>query len=475
MKKLAGNVEEFESLKNNYSGKRCFIIATGPSLAYKDLSFLRGEVIISLNLASLTLDLFNIKPTFNIVADKYQYIKYKQIFEELMYNNQIKKVIVASACETFPIELIDKNTFFFPKKLPQDSPRFSEDPIKEGFSRGKTVVYDAIQLAYYLGFSEVYIIGMDLGQKYEWGKNGHCYEICKNKKYKNIEFAKTEENIIQRGLPGNPEYKEFIERCMCKAKAYFEKSNKNLINDISSNLNVLEKEDILNKFGSKKKVVAFVPAKGTSSRLEGKNVKKLGNKPLFLHVLDTLLKCDTIDEVYLDSESEEIFNLAKGRGHKELRRNPKLATNDIDGNELLLNESSKIDADIYVQVLPTAPFLSKETIDEIVFNLIISKDHDSSMGVIKDYCYLWDSSGSPKNYDPLNIPNSVDLNPTIIETMGLYVITKESLLKRKCRIGNNPILHEIPLRESIDIDTLEDFNFAEIIFAGKDVLENEKR
>ena len=279
--------------------------------------------------------------------------------------------------------------------------------------------------------------------------------------------------MIQRGLPGNPEYKEFIEECMGKAKTCFKENNKVLINDISSNLEILEKEDILNKFIIKKKIVAFIPSKGTSSRVKGKNAKKLGNKSLFLHVLDTALECDTIDEVYLDSESEEIFKLAKGRKHKELKRDPKLATNDTDGNELLLNESSKVDADIYIQILPTAPFLSKETINRSVFNLIISKDNDSSFAVIKDYCYLWDNSNSPKNYDPLKIPNSVDLDPTIIETMGLYIITKESLLKRKCRIGNNPLLHEVPLIESIDINTLEDFNFAEVILAGKET-KNEK-
>ena len=151
-----------------------------------------------------------------------------------------------------------------------------------------------------------------------------------------------------------------------------------------------------------------------------------------------------------------------------------MATNKTNGNELLLNEASKVNGDIYVQILPTAPFLSKETIDRAVFNLIISEDHDSAMAVIKDNCYLWDISGSPKNYDPLNIPNSSDLDPTIVETMGLYVIKKDCLFERKCRIGNKPLFYEIPLIESIDIDTIEDFNLAEIILAGKEVIVNEK-
>ena len=58
------------------------------------------------------------------------------------------------------------------------------------------------------------------------------------------------------------------------------------------------------------KVVAFLPAKGTSERIESKNMKLLNGKPLFLHTLEKLVECDFIDEVYLDSESDEILNYA---------------------------------------------------------------------------------------------------------------------------------------------------------------------
>jgi CMP-N-acetylneuraminic acid synthetase len=233
-------------------------------------------------------------------------------------------------------------------------------------------------------------------------------------------------------------------------------------------LNVFEKKDILREFGNIKKVVAFVPAKGTSNRITGKNIKKLGGKPLFLHILDTLLKCNIIDEVYLDSESEEIFSLAKGRTHRELRRDPLLATNKTDGNQLLLNEASKVDADIYIQALPTAPFLTSKTINDAVFKLIISNKNDSLFTTIRSKMYLWNENGLPINYDSFHIPNSVDLESTIAETMGLYVIKKEALFKRKSRIGENPILFDIPFIESIDINVPEDFEFAEIVYRGRE-------
>ncbi len=459
-------------LRNSYNGRRCFIVATGPSLAYKNLSFLKDEVTIALNLASLTLDIFNIKPTFNIIADKYQYTRYKEVYEKLTYNTLVKKIIVASACDTFPAELIDSETYFVPHKLPQEKPSFSENPIDEGFSRGKTVAFDAIQLAYYLGFSEIYILGMDLGLKYDWGVDGHCYEIHRNERFLDVSFAKSNDYEIQRGLPGHPEYFEFISECMELAKQFFDSSAIKVYNDISSKLEVFTKIDVLRKFGASLKVVAFVPAKGTSSRVKDKNKKLLGNKPLFLHVLDTLLKSMSIDEVYLDTESDEILSLAGERNYKPLKREASLATNDTDGNKLLLNEAVHVDADIYVQVLPTAPFLSRETVDNAVFKLIMSKENDSLFGVIKSKFYLWDEGGN-SSYDIYHIPNSVDLKDTIIETMSLYVIRKEALFKGKSRIGEKPIFYNIPYMESFDTNTYEDFELANILLKGKEALKNE--
>jgi len=461
-------------MKDSYKGKRCFIVGTGPSLAYKDLSFLKNEITIALNLAIMTLDIYGIQPTFNIIADKYQYINYREIYEKLSYKTSIKKIIVASACDTFPKELIDNNTFFFPIKLQQENADFSEELIKKGFARGKTVAFDAIQLAYYLGFEEVYIIGMDLKMDCEWGENGHCYEIQKNNKFQNAKILTKKDYEIQRGPPGHPEYMALINKCMTIAKIKFEKLNRKLINDSRSYLEILDKKDILKEFGNIKKVVAFVPAKGTSSRIPNKNIKVLGEKPLFLHILDTLLNCHTIDEVYLDTESDEIFKLAKKRKHKCLKRDSQLATNKTDGNQLLLNEAKNIDADIYVQALPTAPFLSEQTIDDAVFKLLTSKNNDSLFAVKKDKIYLWKKDGTPVNYDPVNIPNSIELEETIVETMGLYVIKKDVLFEKKSRIGKFPILFEIPILESTDINTIGDFKFAEIILNGLEAIKNEE-
>ncbi|HIH32180.1 TPA: DUF115 domain-containing protein [Candidatus Woesearchaeota archaeon] len=464
------SLDSILSLQNAYKGKRGFIVATGPSLAYRNMSFLKDEITITMNLGPLMFDQWGFQPTFHLAADKYVYPKFKEMFEKTIYTASTKKVIIASACETFPEELCDENTFFSTIKHPQEVVDFSKNPIRDGFCRGKTVAYDAMQFAYFLGLSEVYILGMDMTVNHDWGSNSHCYELQKNSRFENIEFPKTNDSYIQRGLPGHPEYYPLIQKYFTKAKITFEQDGRTIINDSRSQMDVFLREDILNKFGYVPKIAAVIPAKGTSSRVTSKNSRPLGGKPLFLHVMDTALSAKTIDEVYLDTESEDVARLAENRKYNRIVRPVNLANNSTDGNKLLLFEASQITlADIYVQILPTAPFLSRETIDNAVYKLIKNPNIQSLMAVLKQKQYLWTSDGNPLNYDPKKIPNSIDLSPSIIETMGLYVIRKQELLKTKTRLGDKPLLFEIPLLESFDINTEEEFSIAEAIINGRGI------
>ena len=61
------------------------------------------------------------------------------------------------------------------------------------------------------------------------------------------------------------------------------------------------------------RVVAFLPVKGESQRVANKNVRTFNGEPFFLFTLRKLLRCSQIDEVFVDSESEAILQLAARR------------------------------------------------------------------------------------------------------------------------------------------------------------------
>ena len=213
------------------------------------------------------------------------------------------------------------------------------------------------------------------------------------------------------------------------------------------------------------KIVAFLPVKGHSQRIENKNLKLLDRKPLFIHTLDKLVNSNFFDEVYLDTESEEIIDAASEIDCKILKRDPSLASNKTNGNKLFENQIAQVDADIYVQILATSPFILIETIKNAINNITESNSYDSAVLVSKQKQYTW--KNNKPEYNHFDIPNSIDLEDVIIETMGLYIVKKDVAHKNKRRLGDNPLLIESTPIEAIDVNFPEDFHLAELIAAGR--------
>lgn len=214
------------------------------------------------------------------------------------------------------------------------------------------------------------------------------------------------------------------------------------------------------------KVVVFLPVKGSSERIANKNITPLNGKPLFLHTLEKLVTCDFIDEVYLDTENDDIYEMAKYTECKYLKRDPKFANNATDGHRLFYQAAEKVTADIYIQILGTSPFISIDTIKKGVE--IIKKDRniDSIVFVKKEKQYCWNQDILEPFYDKDNIPNSKDLEDTVIETMGLYITNKKIALEEKRRYGGKVKLVEVSSLEAMDINYPDDFVLADLIARG---------
>src|ERR1700712_3079859 len=92
----------------------------------------------------------------------------------------------------------------------------------------------------------------------------------------------------------------------------------------------------------RQRIVAFVPAKGSSERIAGKNLQPLDGEHLFKRKLRQLLDCPLIDEVVLDTDCEKIRSLAADLPVTRLDRPRTLASNATDGHELFAYECSAV-------------------------------------------------------------------------------------------------------------------------------------
>ena len=207
------------------------------------------------------------------------------------------------------------------------------------------------------------------------------------------------------------------------------------------------------------KIVAIIPIKLKSKRLKNKNFKKINGSPLYKYLLDKL-KFTNFDEIYVDSNSPEIEEYCKLKNYKFIKRLPKLALNNANGNDLLNYHSKIINADIYFQLFITAPLLKIKTINNCIEKIKKSKKYDSILTSKSVKTWFW-YKGKPVNYDPKILPRSQDAEPLVFETTGLYGIRKKILLNKKARIGNKPYFYEVSDEEAIDLDNLKDFEYLE--------------
>jgi len=141
--------------KNRHAGERCVIIGNGPSLNKMDLSFLRNEITFGLNRIYLGFEKWNFMPTYYVSVNQ---LVLKQNMREIL-KIPVPKFLGLGSLPFIPDaeNVIALKTVGLPIG---GVPVFLKDP-REGIWEGFTVTYVTMQLAYYMGFSEVVIIGAD--------------------------------------------------------------------------------------------------------------------------------------------------------------------------------------------------------------------------------------------------------------------------------------------------------------------------
>ena len=99
--------------------------------------------------------------------------------------------------------------------------------------------------------------------------------------------------------------------------------------------------------------------------------------------------------------------------------------------------------------------------------LLGDPEHDSLFSVTRLQTRLWNAEGEPINHDRNVLARTQDLPPVFEENSCLYLFTRESLERHGNRIGERPILFELPREEAWDIDEEVDFRVAEALYASR--------
>lgn len=156
---FGGRLNRFRNL---HAGKRAFIIGNGPSLNRTDLSYLWDETSFGVNGIFYMTDQTGFRPTYYCVEDNHVI---EDNIERIKAYDTSFKFFPHKYRYSIPAE---KNVYFLPtdwefyhSSSPYfENPRFSSD-IDQTIYVGQTVTYLNMQIAFFMGFSEVYLIGVD--------------------------------------------------------------------------------------------------------------------------------------------------------------------------------------------------------------------------------------------------------------------------------------------------------------------------
>ena len=219
------------------------------------------------------------------------------------------------------------------------------------------------------------------------------------------------------------------------------------------------------------KIAALVPMRHHSQRVPGKNYRLLAGKPLYQHIITTLLAVPEISTIVVDTDSQPVMEGLQ-RDFPQVRlidRPDHLRPDTIPMNEILLYDTSLVNADFYVQTHSTNPLLKPATISKAIQALLSDYPvHDSLFSVTSLQIRLYDQHGRALNHDPNILLQTQDLPPVYQENSCLYIFNRTNLSQKRNRIGERPLLFEIDADEAWDIDEETDFDIADFLMQRRE-------
>lgn len=223
----------------------------------------------------------------------------------------------------------------------------------------------------------------------------------------------------------------------------------------------------------KNAIVAIIPARANSKRLPGKNIKKLGNKPLIAYTISAALNSRSVKRVIVSTDSKKIASIGQKFGAEIPFLRPKdLATDTSKTVDVLTHLIKKIEItssrpDIVILLQPTSPFTMAQDIELAISTLKKTKTNSCvSMCEIKEHPEWMFKHYKNRAYPFIKSnklqKRSQELTKLYTLNGAVYAIRTDFLMREKKIIDPKSLSFILmPHERSIDIDTRYDFAIAQ--------------
>ena len=237
-----------------------------------------------------------------------------------------------------------------------------------------------------------------------------------------------------------------------------------------------------------KKILGIIGIRSGSKGLKNKNVKMLNGKPLISWILESAKNSKHINRILVSTDSHKYKKIAKKYDAEVPFIRPKKISKD-NSNEIefikhalnYLKKKEKYVPDIVVRMLATVPFQKSKDIDRLI-NLILRNKYDSASIISRAKQHPKKSLkiiGNKKKYLVSFITGKgVDVGKKLnrqnlkkedeVYFRSNVLACKIKVIKKYNSMTNNKAGYVIiPNSNFIDIDTIEDFNYAKYLVKNK--------
>tara|TARA_B100000287_G_scaffold429654_1_gene483397 strand:- start:1952 stop:2605 length:654 start_codon:yes stop_codon:yes gene_type:complete len=209
-------------------------------------------------------------------------------------------------------------------------------------------------------------------------------------------------------------------------------------------------------------ITAVVAVREGSQRCKNKNNRPFGDTNLLQMKLELLKKVKNLDEIIVNSESEEMLQVGLDNGVKIHKRDPYYASSKINNSEMHGHMADTTKTDTIFLAPVCSPFVSVSSHEKAI-DFFLKNKFDSVTSVTEVKNHLW-LDGKPLNYTLDNVPNSQDLPDVVKLNYGITIIDREVMKRKRAVIGDKPGFYKLNEIESIDVDTEFDWLVAERIY-----------
>jgi len=211
-------------------------------------------------------------------------------------------------------------------------------------------------------------------------------------------------------------------------------------------------------------IKALIAVRGGSLRVENKNIRPFCGSSLLELKVRQLVALPELDGVVVNSEDDEMLDIARKLGAEAVKRDAHFASNTVSMSDVYVNMAQYCDATDIMYANVTNPLVKSETYQAALEQYLnLHEDYDSlaSGALVKEFLWL---DGRPINYDTSHQPRSQDLPLISKLTFAISILPKELMIQRKNVVGGTPFIYVMDEIESLDIDTPLDFFMAQFLY-----------